>query len=88
MQKPNTFAVGQNHGSVRNDLSADALADFVWNAWEGSLLRMKLEDLVEPLKACVQLMFDLFFNSATYRLDPPDLLVVGLSHSSLRRPVI
>jgi TetR/AcrR family transcriptional repressor of nem operon len=55
---------GQNHGSVRNDLSADTLADFFWNAWEGSLLRMKLEDSIEPLKACVHLMFDLFFKSA------------------------
>ncbi|MFM0150469.1 TetR family transcriptional regulator C-terminal domain-containing protein [Paraburkholderia sp. RL18-085-BIA-A] len=55
---------GRNHGAVRNDLSADALADFFWNAWEGSLLRMKLEDSIEPLKACVHLIFDLFFRSA------------------------
>jgi TetR/AcrR family transcriptional repressor of nem operon len=40
------------------------MADFLWNAWDGSLLRMKLEDAVEPLKACVRLMFDLFFKFA------------------------
>jgi TetR/AcrR family transcriptional repressor of nem operon len=51
---------GQKRGSVRNDLSADALADFFGNAWEGSLLRMKLEDSIEPLKACVHLMFAVF----------------------------
>jgi TetR/AcrR family transcriptional repressor of nem operon len=45
-------------------MSADALADFFWNAWEGSLLRMKLEDSLEPLKACLHLIFDLFFKPA------------------------
>jgi TetR/AcrR family transcriptional regulator, transcriptional repressor for nem operon len=54
---------GQDYGSVRRDLPADVMADFFWNAWEGSLLRMKLEDSVEPLKASVRLMFDLFFKS-------------------------
>jgi TetR/AcrR family transcriptional regulator, transcriptional repressor for nem operon len=54
---------GQDYGSVRRDLSADAMADFFWNAWEGSLLRMKLADSVEPLTACVRLMFDLFFKT-------------------------
>jgi TetR/AcrR family transcriptional repressor of nem operon len=54
---------GQDYGSVRCDLPADAMADLFWNAWEGSLLRMKLEDSAEPLKACVQSMLDLFFKS-------------------------
>jgi TetR/AcrR family transcriptional regulator, transcriptional repressor for nem operon len=54
---------GQDYGTVRRDLSADAMADFFWNAWEGSLLRMKLEDSVEPLRACLRLMFDLFFKT-------------------------
>ncbi|MEA3118722.1 MAG: TetR/AcrR family transcriptional regulator, transcriptional repressor for nem operon [Paraburkholderia sp.] len=54
---------GQDYGSVRTDLSADAMAEFFWNAWEGSLLRMKLENSVEPLTACVRLMFDLFFKT-------------------------
>ncbi|MGF6880365.1 TetR family transcriptional regulator [Paraburkholderia sp. MM5477-R1] len=54
---------GQDFGSVRRDLPAHAMADFFWNAWEGSLLRMKLEDSVEPLKACVHLMLNLFFRA-------------------------
>ncbi|MGF6372343.1 TetR/AcrR family transcriptional repressor of nem operon [Paraburkholderia sp. RAU6.4a] len=54
---------GQEFGSVRRDLPAEAMADLFWNMWEGSLLRMKLEDSVEPLKACVHSMFDLFFKS-------------------------
>jgi TetR/AcrR family transcriptional repressor of nem operon len=52
---------GQDYGSVRRDMSADAMADLFWNAWEGSLLRMKLEDSVAPLSACVHSMLDLFF---------------------------
>ncbi|MEA3085880.1 MAG: TetR/AcrR family transcriptional regulator, transcriptional repressor for nem operon, partial [Paraburkholderia sp.] len=39
------------------------MADLFWNAWEGSLLRMKIDDSVEPLKACVHSMFELFFKS-------------------------
>ena len=39
---------------------ARIVADYK-DAWEGSLLRMKLDDSVEPLKACVHSMFDLFF---------------------------
>jgi TetR/AcrR family transcriptional repressor of nem operon len=54
---------GQEHGFVRKDIAADAMADLFWNAWEGSLLRMKLEHSVEPLKLCVHLMLDLFFKS-------------------------
>jgi TetR/AcrR family transcriptional repressor of nem operon len=54
---------GQQYGSVRQDLAADAMADLFWNAWEGSLLRMKLEHSVEPLELCVHLMLDLFFKS-------------------------
>ncbi len=54
---------GQQCGSVRCDLPAEALADLFWNMWEGSLLRMRLDDSIEPLKACVHSMFDLFFKS-------------------------
>jgi TetR/AcrR family transcriptional repressor of nem operon len=54
---------GQDYGSIRRDIPADAMADLFWNAWEGSLLRMKLEDSVEPLRACVHSMFILFFKS-------------------------
>jgi TetR/AcrR family transcriptional repressor of nem operon len=54
---------GQDYGSVRRDIPADAMADLFWSAWEGSLLRMKLEDSVEPLNICVHAMFNLFFKS-------------------------
>jgi TetR/AcrR family transcriptional repressor of nem operon len=52
---------GQDYGSVRRDLTPEAMADLFWSAWEGSLLRMKLDDSVAPLHACVEAMFDLLF---------------------------
>lgn len=51
----------QADGTVRTDLSAEQLADFFWNAWEGALLRMKIERSTAPVRACVNLMFDHFF---------------------------
>lgn len=51
----------QAEGAVRTDITAEALADFFWNAWEGALLRMKIEHSIAPLRACVDLMFDRFF---------------------------
>ena len=51
----------QADGSVRTDLSAEQLTDFFWNAWEGALLRMKIERSTAPVRACVNLMFDHFF---------------------------
>lgn len=37
------FARGQAEGSVRRDLPAAELADFLLDVWEGALLRMKME---------------------------------------------
>lgn len=51
----------QDHGCIRADMSASDLADIFCNAWEGSLLRMKIENSTEPLLRCVALMFDKFF---------------------------
>lgn len=39
----------QRDGSVRTDKSARAMADLLTNAWQGALLRMKLERSVGPL---------------------------------------
>jgi TetR/AcrR family transcriptional repressor of nem operon len=61
------FSARQKYGSARRGLSADALADLFWSMWKGSLLRMKLDDSVEQLKACAHSMFDLFFKSPQQR---------------------
>ncbi len=51
----------QQQGTVRSDMPARELADFLFNAWEGSLLQMKVEGSVEPLRKCVSFILDEFF---------------------------
>jgi len=40
----------QKNGTVRTDKSADAMANLLVNNWQGALLRMKLEQSVQPLQ--------------------------------------
>lgn len=40
----------QREGTVRTDLTAEEIADLLWNCWQGSLLRMKIEKSTIPLK--------------------------------------
>lgn len=42
----------QNEGSVRQDLTAESMADILLNGWQGALLRMKIEKSTEPLIQC------------------------------------
>jgi TetR/AcrR family transcriptional repressor of nem operon len=49
--------VGQQLGKVRSDLPAHRLADLVWDCWQGSLLRMKIEKSVEPVSGDLELLF-------------------------------
>lgn len=52
---------GQQQGTVRLDKSAKSMADLMLNGWQGALLRMKVEQSVEPLKAvCRELLDDYF----------------------------
>jgi len=41
---------GQEQGTVRGDVPAGDLAAFLFNAWEGSLVRMKVCGSAEPLE--------------------------------------
>jgi len=52
------FACGQQTGRVRSDLSAVQLADVFWDAWQGSLLRMKIEKSAQPVKATLETLFE------------------------------
>ena len=52
--------LGQKHGKVRSDLPAQLLADLVWDCWQGSLLRMKIEKSVEPVNQNLELLFKHF----------------------------
>lgn len=52
---------GQQQGTVRLDRSAKAMADLMLNSWQGALLRMKVEQSVEPLReVCHNLLDDYF----------------------------
>ncbi|MGZ8095608.1 MAG: TetR family transcriptional regulator C-terminal domain-containing protein [Methylosarcina sp.] len=42
----------QSEGTIRTDKSAREMADFWINAWQGALLRMKIEHSSLPLKQC------------------------------------
>jgi len=52
--------LGQQFGKVRNDLSAQLLADLFWDCWQGSLLRMKIENSVDPVRQNLKLLFQYF----------------------------
>jgi len=43
---------GQREGLFRGDLGAEEMADFLSDAWQGALLRMKIEQSTRPLEAC------------------------------------
>lgn len=53
----------QQQGLVRTDKSARKMADLLVNAWQGALLRMKIERSVDPLKECCQDLLNDYFIS-------------------------
>ena len=52
---------GQQQGQVRLDRSAQDMADLLFNAWQGALLRMKAEQSVQPLQAVCRDLLDDYF---------------------------
>ncbi|WP_019553656.1 TetR family transcriptional regulator C-terminal domain-containing protein [Propionispira raffinosivorans] len=50
--------LGQQTGSVRKDIEAHRLAAFVWDSWQGSLLRMKVIKSVEPVQENLEIVFN------------------------------
>ncbi|MDD5274410.1 MAG: TetR family transcriptional regulator C-terminal domain-containing protein [Methylovulum sp.] len=53
----------QQQGTVRTDKSAQAMADLLANAWQGALLRMKIEHSSAPLKQCCDELIGDFFKA-------------------------
>ncbi len=51
----------QQEGTVRQDRSAENMADLLVNNWQGALLRMKIEQSVLPLEAFCQTLLDDYF---------------------------
>jgi TetR/AcrR family transcriptional regulator, transcriptional repressor for nem operon len=48
---------GQVEGTIRKDLRADDLAAFLMDAYEGAILRARVEKSPRALKACVKVIF-------------------------------
>ena len=59
------LAKAQAQGTIRNDKSAVELADLWVNAWQGALLRMKVEQSIAPLQQCRQFLLNDFFSPPT-----------------------
>ena len=57
------LAVAQDRGLLRSDLSPKAMADLLIDAWEGAVIRMKIERSAEPLDHCLNSLLDGYFRS-------------------------
>ena len=53
----------QMEGTIITDKTARELADLWVNAWQGALLRMKIEQSTAPLKQCQQALLGDFFKT-------------------------
>jgi len=56
-------AAAQEQGLVRQDLDAGVLARVLVDAWEGAVIRMKIERSLEPLEACLTHVLDGFLST-------------------------
>jgi TetR/AcrR family transcriptional regulator, transcriptional repressor for nem operon len=59
------LAKAQQQGTIRADKSACELADLWVNAWQGALLRMKVEQSISPLQQCRTQLLNDFFSPST-----------------------
>lgn len=57
------IARAQAEGSLRADLTAGTMANLLVNLWQGALLRMKIEQSVEPLKECCRSLLNDYFKA-------------------------
>lgn len=55
------IARAQSEGVVRSDLSAASLGRLLVDAWEGAVIRMKIERSLAPLEHCLSSLLDGFF---------------------------
>jgi len=51
----------QQQGTVRKDRSAESMADLLVDNWQGALLRMKIEQSVQPLQAFYDTLLNDYF---------------------------
>lgn len=55
---------GQDAGQFRQDVSAKELASVYWATWEGSLIKMKMSNRLEPAKEAMHLMLNVLMAPA------------------------
>ncbi len=48
----------QGQGEISRQFSAGLLANFIFNSWEGALLRMRVENSAAPLREFMKLVFE------------------------------
>jgi TetR/AcrR family transcriptional repressor of nem operon len=53
----------QQQSTIRSDKSAQQMADLLTDAWQGALLRMKIEKSIEPLQRCCDDLLGDFFKA-------------------------
>ena len=51
-----TLKRGQTQNIIRDDISAEELADFLVNVYEGALLRMQVEQSVKPIEKIISFL--------------------------------
>jgi len=51
----------QDEGTVRKDRSAKSMADLLASSWQGALLRMKVEQSIQPLQECCDVLLNDYF---------------------------
>lgn len=55
------LVAGQDAGEVRKDIPAEILAETFWNAWEGSILRMKVTGDTATIERTLTVLLDSLF---------------------------
>jgi TetR/AcrR family transcriptional regulator, transcriptional repressor for nem operon len=55
------IARAQQEQCFRRDISATEMADLLVNTWQGALLRMKIEQSVQPLEDCCRHLLEGYF---------------------------
>lgn len=55
----------QREGDVREDMSADELAEILIDTWEGAVIRMKIQQSLNPLEQCLDRMLDGYLRPVT-----------------------
>lgn len=57
------IARGQEEGRFRKDVDAKDMADFLVDAWQGALLRMKIERSIRPLTRFCDMLLNGYFRA-------------------------